>query len=188
MFIFVVFVLGMTALVLIVYINTISVISGLQESPAYKTRQALLNERIRSSVPRSDSSGWIDISTWKMYRNEKHGFEVRYPKEWYVNSDFGNIIEMGSVPKENYVHGFGIPNRGGSWIEIYNGQCKKIHDDFQSNSESLGIHSVSKTVCIKHFQITLGYTDNFHDQLPENSIQENKNILNAILYTFKSTQ
>ena len=82
MFIFVALVLGMTALVLVVYIKTISAISELQESPAYKTRQALLDEGARGSM--MDVSQ-IDTSTWKTYRNDKYGFEVRYPSDFLID-------------------------------------------------------------------------------------------------------
>ena len=79
MFIFVVFVLGITALVLVVYIKTISAISELQDSPVYVTRQKLLNEGRKDS---QNIISDIDTSTWKIYRNDKYGFEVRYPANW----------------------------------------------------------------------------------------------------------
>ncbi len=34
-----------------------------------------------------------DVSTWKTYRNEEYGFEVRYPSGWSAN-DFGSPIQF----------------------------------------------------------------------------------------------
>jgi hypothetical protein len=31
----------------------------------------------------------VDTSSWKTYRNEKHGFEVRYPETWVVSAGRG---------------------------------------------------------------------------------------------------
>lgn len=38
---------------------------------------------VRRQVARTAGNS-RDISTWKTYRNEKYGFEIRYPKEWHV--------------------------------------------------------------------------------------------------------
>jgi len=35
-----------------------------------------------------------DTSKWKLYRNEKYGFQVRYPETWAVRSSKGTSPEM----------------------------------------------------------------------------------------------
>ncbi|OHA08479.1 MAG: hypothetical protein A3B37_00030 [Candidatus Sungbacteria bacterium RIFCSPLOWO2_01_FULL_59_16] len=48
----------------------------------------------------TDDTGALDISSWKTYRNEKYGFEVRYPED-------GDIVE-GSSLKNSAIYNFTI--------------------------------------------------------------------------------
>jgi hypothetical protein len=37
-------------------------------------------------------------ANWKVYRDEKYGFEINYPKDWKKNEDFSGIIFSESEP------------------------------------------------------------------------------------------
>lgn len=50
-----------------------------QEKGAERVRQV---EEPVATLPKIPE---IDTSDWKVYRNEKYGFEVRYPREWQIN-------------------------------------------------------------------------------------------------------
>jgi hypothetical protein len=41
----------------------------------------------------------VDTSAWKTYRNEKHGFEVRYPETWGVNAGSGTGPDIITIAK-----------------------------------------------------------------------------------------
>jgi len=52
----------------------------------------------------------IDASTWKIYRNEKYGFEVRYPDSFGVKTEIHQtvlVLEDSKIKIEKY---FGLPN------------------------------------------------------------------------------
>lgn len=126
----------------------------------------------------------VDISTWKIYRNEKYGFEIKHPVDWNLVFESANGVEIASVSKDTYVHGLGIPEHGGMQVGIYKMACKQIRDNFESDQDSPGLHSVSKTICMNGFQIHLGYTDDVRNPLPKETREKNENILHAISSTF----
>lgn len=49
----------------------------------------------------------IDTSNWKIYRNDKYGFEVKYPKEWFII--FKEPLTLSSAPLSEYGHGGIVP-------------------------------------------------------------------------------
>jgi hypothetical protein len=58
------------------------------------TEQAVADERISAPSP--------DTSSWKIYRNQKHGFELKYPEMWSVGASSGmgpDIITIGKPPR-----------------------------------------------------------------------------------------
>src|SRR5437660_1611766 len=62
-------------------------IAGSQKEASTKLAAA----RAKNSAPS------IDTSNWKSYRDEKHGFELKYPEMWRVNAGSGtgaNIIAI----------------------------------------------------------------------------------------------
>ncbi|MFH0854337.1 MAG: PsbP-related protein [bacterium] len=40
------------------------------------------------------STDEIDTSDWKTYRNEEYGFELKYPKEWYIDNTRSSLDEI----------------------------------------------------------------------------------------------
>jgi len=44
----------------------------------------------------------IDTSDWQVYRNEKYGYEIKYPEGWYLKKDNKSRIRIESSEKDLY--------------------------------------------------------------------------------------
>ena len=60
----------------------------------------------------------LDTSDWKVYRNEEYGFEVKYPKDWVIDSPaYGGEKLAGPERTDNAHHVLGMAPYGpiGDW-------------------------------------------------------------------------
>lgn len=46
----------------------------------------------KEATANQEKSATVDISDWKVYRDGKYGFEIKYPKEWEIKESRGPAI------------------------------------------------------------------------------------------------
>lgn len=105
------------------------------------------------------STSTVDTATWKTYRDNKYGFEIRYPNDWYYSTFGDGAVWLFKVlyekPPEEYKnsycsHGVGcnFPNTSGVVVGIY--------DDRQT-SEDLKSFAIRRTEVSPDAQFTEKY-------------------------------
>jgi len=80
------------------YRNYIAPVAVLLLVPALRHGDRALAQHDQASVnetaQHANSAKSPDISKWKLYRNEKYGFQVKYPENWAVSSSRGTSPEI----------------------------------------------------------------------------------------------
>lgn len=97
----------------------------------------------RGECKLGDSLADIDMSDWQMYRNEKYGFQFKYPKDWKIEIIADNVAE-------NCDGGKTACNR---LIPSKQQACVKLDNDTQSclDSISFGVINNEKNLAFKDF-------------------------------------
>lgn len=117
--------------------KAVAQIDALNDTPIYIARRQAITDDKRA-----------DTSDWKTYRNEKYGFEVKYPIDWKV-ADTSRVLDNRKYPAVNIesparynIPGYdGIPVSYRILILTEGGNLSKINSVADFGSPELGHQS-----------------------------------------------
>lgn len=99
------------------------------------------------------ASDTIDTSSWRTYRNEEYGFEVRYPEdaevETFYSNGIGSPVDCKKTPEKCLNFSIKIQNKKGEnliTMETFPKERPIENDTSEENSGSLTFHRRGKTV------------------------------------------
>ena len=160
--------------------------------PLVKIPSTVAASTTQSAVATTTPSSTVDTPRWTAYRNNEYGISLQYPSSWNTITQSNNpfMLTLSSYSKTQYVHGLGIPNRGGLEVDVAQGTlpiCSNVPDDFvlEADQAGIGLQPYNKWICDGLFTVSLWYTDDATNPLPISEIAADKQLLNSIAATFK---
>lgn len=147
-----------------------------------------------SFIPKAKVAEGVDTSEWKTYRNEKYGFEFKYPESTTisVSSDGDYISQLRlSDPEESFSASI-------DFSLAKDGYCNKDSDDISANiGGNIYYSSVYADMGNPHSEDQYGktfkivnMTNCYYINVPFSSsiVKSESNMVNKIISTFKFTK
>ena len=164
-------------LVVSVFVGVLIIVGGYLIYQKLTTKSQNQNVNSVNTIATTDQ-----FADWKIYKNDKYNFEIKYPTGWFISELTDGPWRLQSADPIHNSHGIDLPAVSNMWVDISLSVCHNPrNDDFTGFVAESKPDILEASECQDNFYITLGLWQADPD------INNHKQILNQILFTFEST-